>query len=234
MTVRKYDFVISLGSACQTAYQLKKRGLRQRSGPFDWFIIPCARLIEVLQNDFADFMALCNLEIQGEKNGCYTVRDTRYNTRSMHDFHLHADVGDAFADYPAFRERLDRRIGAFRRQLDTAWSILFVQTGATKQESLRLHQVLIDKRPGRRTELLVLGNGDEFDADWHVPGIRPCRAAFASNPADGAWKGDAAGWRRALAGVALKKTSLRQLQDRIVCTRPYEKSMMLYHRLVGE
>lgn len=229
MGKRTYDFVISLGSACQTAYQIKRHGLRQNSGPFDWVIIPCASLTEVLRQDFETFCSLPDLRIVDEKNGHYTVEDSRYRIRSMHDFHVRESGGDVWADYPAFREKMDRRISVFRRQLETAWSILFVQCGATKLESIALFEVLKAKRPGRRTELLVVSDLDEFDEDWQIPGITSRRIRMPRS-AEGGWKGDGKDWHAALKGIALKKTSFRQLQDRIVCTRVYEKSYKLYDR----
>ena len=53
---------ISLGSNCSITYQLNKYGLRKNSFPFDWTKISLKQLINVLNEDFDDFVESLELK----------------------------------------------------------------------------------------------------------------------------------------------------------------------------
>jgi hypothetical protein len=56
-----YKAVVSLGSSCQTAYQLKRLGLRGHAGPLDWFISQSAKdVVRLIRNRFKGFMSMNN------------------------------------------------------------------------------------------------------------------------------------------------------------------------------
>lgn len=47
---------VSLGSNCSVSYQLNKRNLKFKSFPFDWCKISINQLIDVLENNFYDYV----------------------------------------------------------------------------------------------------------------------------------------------------------------------------------
>lgn len=62
----KYDLICSLGGNCMAASQIRQRGLRVASLPFDWtFIVndkPLYKLAEGFKNKFKDFLLKENLQ----------------------------------------------------------------------------------------------------------------------------------------------------------------------------
>ena len=63
---KKYDLICSLGGNCSAAHNLKIRGLRNFSLPFDWCYIknekPIEYLTEGFENGFKNFLLKKNLE----------------------------------------------------------------------------------------------------------------------------------------------------------------------------
>ena len=47
---------ISLGYYCGTAASMSKLGIRNSSGPFDWYTSELIGVLECLENDFSDFL----------------------------------------------------------------------------------------------------------------------------------------------------------------------------------
>ena len=47
--------IVSLGSNCAVAYQLKELQLRNQAYPFDWAKVSLNSLIKVLENNFTDY-----------------------------------------------------------------------------------------------------------------------------------------------------------------------------------
>ena len=61
--VDKYSNCISLGGNCSVACSLSKLGLRNASGPFDWYVSDFSSVLAQIENEFQDFMKRENLEI---------------------------------------------------------------------------------------------------------------------------------------------------------------------------
>ena len=55
MSVKKYDFVFSIGEACSCTQVLRQQGLQNASYPFDWlFGSTLVKRCEILANEFKD------------------------------------------------------------------------------------------------------------------------------------------------------------------------------------
>ena len=92
---RVYDIILSLGGSCAVANQLKCRGLRLASYPFDWIFtkepLSLERLSECFRDGFVNWMKPENLVDIGvvERNlhaAKYQYRDTYTGFRFIHDF----------------------------------------------------------------------------------------------------------------------------------------------------
>jgi len=90
-----YDIILSLGGSCAVANQLKERGLRLASYPFDWIFTKeptsLERLADCFREDFVNWPKLENLvEIdEDERNSHaakYQYRDAYTGFRFIHDF----------------------------------------------------------------------------------------------------------------------------------------------------
>lgn len=113
---------ISLGSDCSIAYNLQSLGYRNYSFPFDWII--SKNILDVLSNDFQDFLNINFLNVTGktsfshieenffdmEENLCsmLRVKHTKYiGLEFLHDF---KNIGE---DIENVVEKYNRRIERF-------------------------------------------------------------------------------------------------------------------------
>ena len=205
--MRGYDLILSLGTTCQTAYQIERKGLRKCAGPLDWFISPLSGTIKLLEDNFADFMKKENLEIiDTYENKNFVVKDTLYNVISYHDFPLSNESGIKTSDYEIFKNRLIIKINNFYAQLEIARSILFVMNGGEVDLDAYIHlSTLIGAiRKNMPFHMLICG--------YMLPGnlnSRPIeditfykfkKIKRFDNPAD-QWKGNDEEWDKCLNGV---------------------------------
>lgn len=54
--MEKIKYVVSLGCVCNVSCYLKSLGLKQFSLPFDWIFSNCQMIIDILNDDFKDFI----------------------------------------------------------------------------------------------------------------------------------------------------------------------------------
>ena len=215
----RFDLVVSLGQSCQVAYQLKRRGLRSKSGPFDWFTVSIDALLSLLTTDFRDFMLRENLVVVENRSGKLVVRDTLTTVRSLHDFYSESKETSEIVGYEAFRLKIDRRVASFRKDIASSPSMLFVRYGITREQSIALYSLLDEIRHGKRTALLVAADSDEMEEDWQLDNIYPVRLRFPK----GRWKGNNKEWDKALGSVKLKNPTMRHLKNRFECHPVTEK-----------
>lgn len=74
---------ISLGWFCGTASSLAKLGLRNFSGPFDWYYSDFNYVIDQIKNEFFDFMMKENLEVLADNKKVF--KDKKYGLYFWHD-----------------------------------------------------------------------------------------------------------------------------------------------------
>ncbi len=222
--IRRFDVVLSLGQSCQVAYQMKRRGLRTKSGPFDWFTVPMAGLFAVLESNFENFMQEENLAIVENREGKLVVRDETTKIRSLHDFHAPHTIEET---WPSFKAKMDRRVNAFRRDIAEAGTVLFIRYGISQDESIRLIEILKQMRNKKPCALLALdpsfSPGEEPYAEEVIPVYMPKQ--------DNLWKGHNAEWNRVLSPIRLAHPTLRQYQDRFNCLPLVEKIRKRVDRL---
>lgn len=169
-TKRSYDVVVSLGSWCGVADELKRHNLRRFSGPFDWVASPSLSDINrLLKNRFEGFMDMANMEVVHHSNfivnnnddleitanrQTYVIQDTKYNIASWHDFPVIPNQ-DWTATYPAYKEKLNRRINRFLEKINSSRFTLFVRCNASESEAAELQSVLSGLTKGRFHILIV-------------------------------------------------------------------------------
>jgi hypothetical protein len=78
---------IGLGGDCQVAHQIGRVFKNREKHFFDWLIIPVTTTIRLLDERFAHFMGLTDLQAEYDNGVLMHVRDKRNNTVFMHDFH---------------------------------------------------------------------------------------------------------------------------------------------------
>lgn len=109
--MEQYDNCLSLGWFCGTASSLSMLGLRNFSGPFDWFFSDFDSVINQIDNEFIDFMKKENLEIV--ENKPTEFRDKKYNFYCNHDIKENFDI--EYADiYDKYIKRAKRFIGSIK------------------------------------------------------------------------------------------------------------------------
>ncbi|MCA0993869.1 DUF1796 family putative cysteine peptidase [Guptibacillus hwajinpoensis] len=168
---KPYDLIVSLGSSCSPAAHLRRNHLRKFSMPFDWIVTPNLPDVgRVIQNQFQNFMLLENLRLQdGQANflddtesiqtsKAYFVQDIQNNMLSVHDFPVHSDLS---VTYPAYRQKLDRRIERFLLHLQHSSSVLFIRWAGTAEQAIELQQILRTCTSGS-SDLLLLSPVDNL------------------------------------------------------------------------
>lgn len=102
----QYDNCLSLGWFCGTASSLSKLGLRNFSGPFDWYFSDFDSVINQIDSEFVDFMKKENLEIIENKPTVF--RDKKYNFYCNHDIKENFDK-----EYPDIYDKYIKRAKRF-------------------------------------------------------------------------------------------------------------------------
>ena len=143
--VKEYDEIFSLGSNCSVAHQIKRHGCRKCSGQLDWVVTQNAgTIIDLLRCQFRDFMLYDNLEILGEHDNCYKVRDKKYDIISVHDFEKDKPLRST---YEKFRIKIDRRINRFLEMVSSLDKILFIREHATPKEAINIKKAIGTFKP---------------------------------------------------------------------------------------
>ena len=123
-----YDLIISLGGNCSAAHNLRFRGLRPCSLPFDWCYLvddtPIRFWIDEVGHGFPGLLKRENLveilpndkEYSAFHSDVRQYIDTKSGYRFVNHFHRSVDVpGEYEAVYAAIRRRADRLVSAFER-----------------------------------------------------------------------------------------------------------------------
>ncbi|GGG03733.1 DUF1796 family putative cysteine peptidase [Paenibacillus abyssi] len=201
-----YRSYISLGSTCQTAYQLKRLGLRQFAGPLDWFMSPSTPdLSRLIRSRFNGFMAFDQLQLQGSTADCYIVKDNAYAVVSYHDFSNYVPVELWAEAYPPFKEKINRRIEYFMKTVKNTSNspICFIRVQASKTEAVQLKAALNTLVRGKFRLLIVnhhLDHSQEIThEDWGLAGI-----GSVTVPVGNDWRGSNQAWDNIMNGFRVK------------------------------
>lgn len=126
--MRQYDIAVGLGVGCGVSISMRDAGAQYLSLPFDW--IGCndpVRLAEIAAGRFKGWMRLEDLEIRGvriaSQSAHFVVSNRRTGLLAPHDFSAYAPLA---SQYPAFAEKMSRRIARFERIVSSAKAVLLV------------------------------------------------------------------------------------------------------------
>lgn len=210
--MQEYHALISLGTTCQTAYQIERKGLRKFSGPIDWFISPLESTIELLENRFANFTEWKNLEVTGiYENRNFIVNDTLYNVTSYHDFSISSDGSIKKEDYIAFKEKMYRKIKRFFNQIETDESILFVINGDKSglDKYIQLLTILKELRGNLPYHVLACGYFVPNVKEKQIENITFYRfRKIEKRSEQEQWKGNDEEWDNCLKNIELKESKI--------------------------
>lgn len=200
--VGSYRAIVSLGSTCQTAYQLNRLGLRRTSGPIDWFVTRSVPgLLQLLARRFEGLMDFPHLQVVGLTGEALTVRDSRYDIVSFHDFPLGPPPFVLRDAYPALRAQVDRRVQRFLRTLQLR-PVLLVRTDTSPADAHQLHAA-VSRLASASPRLLIVnthtdGNPGPVQEDWRLDGICGVRVPPGTD-----WRGNDAAWAAVMRGFSV-------------------------------
>ena len=174
--MKKYDVIIPLGQFCSTAIALRDIGIRETAYPFDWLSIKDYKLtgncgfmgkIHLLCNDFQNAFDLEDLEeyCRDSSKEHRAVGNKRTGLAYVHDFEWSSSVAD---QYPAWREKYERRVKRLYDNINAGESILFILTTRLGHK-LSLDEVteglnLLNKKfPGKDIDFLLVQDSEDCD-----------------------------------------------------------------------
>lgn len=154
--IEQYDNCVSLGWFCGTAGSLSRLGLRNFSGPFDWYFSDFDSVINQIDNEFIDFMKKKNLEVVENKPTVFI--DKKYNFYCNHDIKENFDI--EYTDiYDKYMKRARRFIESiknptcFFRAVRSEKEIEYIVDNADYIESI------LKKYNSRNSIVYILLNG---------------------------------------------------------------------------
>lgn len=168
MSVKKYDFVFSIGEACSCTQVLRQQGLQNASYPFDWlFGSTLVKRCEILANEFKDFIRKEDLEFSYEERSvkCYAYHNKLNGITFNHDFLKSLEFDEA---YPLVKEKYDRRIKRLLKRIENSNSVLVVYLESpitnhpdiSNEEILQGYSILKEKF-GDKINLLYIKNSKQ-------------------------------------------------------------------------
>lgn len=163
----RYDLAFSLGGNCAVASQLRQRGLRPYSLPFDWvymlkdtYEVTLNRLACCFEDDFKNFFLEENIKPLPEGlNRSHEDRPQYYDSYTEYRFVNHFDLPMEKGGYPPVKIKLTRRIDRLVKAINKGRRILLIL--ATPFEIkldaiLYLKGVLERKWPGKVFDFKVV------------------------------------------------------------------------------
>lgn len=162
-----YQCIFSLGGSCATAFQVKFRGLRTESLPFDWLFHTTKnsiiRLSLCFQENFVHWLEKENLrELTGEEhrpNNNLQYEDIYTGYRFIHDFHNSFDD-----EYPSIKEKYSRSIDRLLNKINLSQNclaILNVSYKITFEDFLPLKKILEEKWPKTHFDFVIIQYSSE-------------------------------------------------------------------------
>ncbi|MEK5027454.1 DUF1796 family putative cysteine peptidase [Paenibacillus sp. FSL M7-1046] len=205
-----YDCIVCLGSSCEPAAHLRRRGLRTFSSPLDWVVsLSHTDVNLLLSRRFPEYMELPD-EVPDERDDVfvenevvmpvrsYLIKDYYYYVISVHDFPI-LEEQEWGSVYPGFKDKIDMRSQRLLDQLIVSRKALFIRWGSTYEESLQLQKALGSLTLGT-FHILIVNGVDGLDSvidnEWGLPGISSLSIPNRT--------GDNETWDCILEGISLK------------------------------
>ncbi|SFK82434.1 Putative papain-like cysteine peptidase [Paenibacillus sp. 1_12] len=198
-----YKAYLSLGSTCQTAYQLKRLGLRQFAGPLDWFISDSVPdLVQLIRKRFYGFMEFDHLQLIDRTYDHFVVRDSDYEVVSFHDFPRYLTIERVWDAYPPFKGKIDRRVQRFLKTARFSSPVLLVRTQTSRKEAIQLKAALNTMMYGKYRLLIVNNHSSGLNSvvheDWGIDGV-----CSVNVPSGRDWRGSDQAWNTIMKGFML-------------------------------
>jgi len=185
-----YDQVVSLGRACQPAYQLRRLTGVKTAHVFDWIITPDKGLLRWLETDLDQFFARDRLTVDQRS----VVIDQPTETQFLHEFPPGADFEKAYEENAG---RFAMLVERWRNLLASDQHVLFVRqhgwSNDARAAALRLRDTIAAQAPRLRFKLLYLTPDEQ--GDWREQGIIN---RFLRQPEPYEWTGDDDAWGEVL------------------------------------
>lgn len=121
----RYANCISLGWYCGTASSMSRYGLRNHSGPFDWYFSDLKSVLKLMETDFYDFMKKENLYIDADNPKIF--HDKKYGFLCNHDIQ-----NDFETEYEEIYQKYIRRVKRFLQ--DVRQPTLFIRAVRSDKE----------------------------------------------------------------------------------------------------
>jgi len=162
--------VISLGSLCQTAQQIRKNGLSDAAYPFDWIATrSLGSIAEIIERKFDGFLCRDDLEIT-----------TKYPYIINHRWQIdmpHTFADRQLSDFDDVSDNLQKRGRRLLRVLNGVDQVIFVRQDEKLEEGQIFVEFLRDLYPTLNFRLILTQNGEavrkEFDSEclalFHLP-----------------------------------------------------------------
>lgn len=153
----QYDMVLSLGGSCAVASQLKERGLRLASYPFDWLFTRDPKsldmLVQCFRENFEHWMLPENLidVVPDDYNphaAKYQYQDVYTGYRFIHDF-----IQPKESSAADVRRKYMRRIKRMSERLKVAKHIALcfdAEYGGCREPLLAIRRMILDKFGGNK------------------------------------------------------------------------------------
>lgn len=130
MIDNEFDHIVSLGSFCQTAYQIRKNFPSEKASIFDWWVTPTFGLVELLEEDFGNLFQPDNMQIVDEDTG-KAVMCKHYGIMHYHDFKNEEDRVDGMLKPLLVRAACARNLAKvahlYRRLSSLSGNVLFIR-----------------------------------------------------------------------------------------------------------
>jgi len=200
------DHIVSLGTACETAYNLRRHYGFATAYPFDWWISRTAGVARLIRDGAAaDLYRAEDLEAW---NGGAAIRNARYDLRLHHEFPRdwrapgQPVTADWMAHVAAPRQRTERLTRRLFGLGETARSIVFVRMAGPADSAQSDIAALLDALQHRFAAvpigMVFVNLRGPAPADWPVERVAVTRG--------GDWRGDPMAWDAALASLGLRLT----------------------------
>ncbi|MGL5938804.1 MAG: FkbM family methyltransferase [Waterburya sp.] len=188
---KNFDKVISLGSFCMTASQIRRQLEQSEAYILDWWVTSHESILELIGKDFNDLFSLDNLQVKpAAYNGKISlIFDSKYGHFYNHDFPRKNKDDQSLISYgggsvienwqsyiPDCIEKYKFLKNRWFSTLCTGKKILFarIEYNWTPKKALELRNLIFQKYPDIQAHFLFAGLADEpYDLrdNWNVESV---------------------------------------------------------------
>ena len=194
---KRFRKAVSLGYACDVAFQIRRVFDQTESYPFDWLLTPLDAVEALIENSFAGFLIPENLCLERDY-----ILDLSNGIKYLHDFKNHQDFLSEVSDV---QEKYSRRIARWLELMNGDAQVLFIR-GQKDYNKLppidlaaarRLWSIISKTYPAIDPHLLVIQPLDCAVPEFTDNKIKMVRMG---NPDPIVWSGDDGKWQHLLSG----------------------------------